>query len=153
MSFCRALGPRDRSHCKGQWPYFWWIRGSCLSNFLLVSWTTFKVFSMRLIPVTHIQLQTQPCHLQLQKPFLTSNCFSLCLDWRQSLTDTALLTDQDTQWHEPGCRDLEQSRRMIIWWIHQTKDEQQSNTSSTCHPSKLISFLLQPGCLDQEYIF
>lgn len=61
---------------------------------------------MRLIPITHIQLQTKSCHLQLQMPFLTSNCFSLCLDWRQSLTDTALLTDQDTQpygWHEPGC--------------------------------------------------
>lgn len=64
---------------------------------------------MRLIPITHIQLQTKSCHLQLQKPFPTSNCFSPCLSWRQSLTDTTHILGfwvQDTQphgWHKPCC--------------------------------------------------
>lgn len=82
--------PWDRS-VLGAWDGGQWSWMPCLQDLILVTYSSFKVFRMRLTSISHIQLQTKRCHWQLKKysPHPTA---SVCAyHWTHSLANTALL--------------------------------------------------------------
>lgn len=122
----------------------WWIRVSCLSDFLLS-----KYFKQDFSPTSNCNPNSASCSLKSISPCPPASLHAY--NWKQLLANTALLTFWVTVATVLNATDarnhaaegaLEQSRRTIIRWIDQTKDEQQSNASSPHNSSQLVSFLL-----------